>query len=537
MATAENTLEVDGKELKISNIAKVLYPSGFTKGQVLEYYAKIAPVMVPHIAGRGVTLKRYPEGTTGPFFYEKQCPPYHPKWLKTASVPRVSRPGTLSFCTIDDAASLLWIANLASLEIHILLSKAKDFNQPTAMAFDLDPGPGATLVDCAWAALELRRLFETLRLKAFPKTSGKKGIHLYVPLNTPVTFDESKEFAHGVALAMEKEFPDRIVSKMAKELRPGKVLVDWSQNDTHKTTVAAYSLRAADDPTVSTPITWQELETFYKRKKPSALRFLTKDVLARVEKHGDLFEPVLLLKQKLPKTKQTLAAATAEPAKPAKPNRPFKSRPSPEKTSPLAQKNLSKYRTMRDFGVTPEPKGGLPSAKGKEIFVIQKHAASHLHYDFRLEADGVLKSWAVPKGPSTQLGTKRLAMQTEDHPMNYAAFEGTIPEGEYGGGTVMVWDTGTYVNLTSHKGKRLSLSAGIARGHIDFWLQGKKLNGGWSLIRTGQTPRHWLLVKMDDPGVNYPPDPVAEQPDSVQTGRSLDDIAEDKKSKVWHSNR
>jgi len=198
---------------------------------------------------------------------------------------------------------------------------------------------------------------------------------------------------------------------------------------------------------------------------------------------------------------------------------------------------LKLYKEKRRFDITPEPQGGKPSVKGKLKFVIQKHAASHLHYDFRLENDGVLLSWAVPKGPSTDPQVKRLAMHVEDHPIDYAGFEGIIPKGQYGGGTVMVWDTGTYVNLTNHKGKIIPLSAGMAKGHIDFWLQGKKLQGAWSLIQMHDNPKQWLLVKMKDIAANKPKNPVENLLNSVITKRSMDEIADDKKSKVWNSNR
>jgi DNA ligase D-like protein (predicted 3'-phosphoesterase) len=198
---------------------------------------------------------------------------------------------------------------------------------------------------------------------------------------------------------------------------------------------------------------------------------------------------------------------------------------------------LKRYREKRRFDVTPEPQGGKPSLKGKTKFVIQKHAASHLHYDFRLEDSGVLLSWAVPKGPSTDPAVKRLAMHVEDHPLDYAGFEGLIPKGQYGGGTVMVWDQGTYVNLTSKNGLLIPLSAGMAKGHIDFWLQGKKLKGGWSLIRMSRDPKQWLLVKMNDHGAHHPADPVETHKNSVLTKRTLQQIADDKKSKIWNSNR
>jgi bifunctional non-homologous end joining protein LigD len=521
MKKKTTSLAVDGRTLALSNIDKIYYPkTGFTKGQVLEYYGRIAKVMLPHLHGRPVTLKRYPEGVEGPFFYEKECPRYRPPWLNTATVARTASDKTIHYCTIEDTASLLWLENLASIELHVLLSRKDNVDRPTFMAFDLDPGPGMSLVDCAWAALELRAFFDSLKLCTFPKTSGKKGIHVYLPLNTPeIRFEDTKTFAHAAAMMLEKRYPDRLTSTMTKSLRHGKILIDWSQNDSHKTTVCVYSMRVADRPSVSTPVTWKEIEQLQQKKDVSLLAFTPEDVLNRVQKQGDLFKEVLTLKQKLPlNTPKSVSAAAHRKSIPKNPH-------------------LKEYRRKRDFAVTPEPQGGTPGPHGELRFVIQKHAASHLHYDFRLEAEGVLKSWAVPKGPSTQPGEKRLAMQVEDHPLDYAGFEGIIPKGQYGGGTVMVWDQGTYINLTQHRGHLIPLAKGLERGHIEFWLQGKKLNGGWSLVRMGQDDRHWLLLKKKDEGANFPPNPVRDLPNSVVTRRSLDAIASDQDSDVWTSNR
>ncbi len=508
-------VKVGNQVLELSNLDKVLYPeTGFTKGQMIEYYGRVAEVLLPHLRERPLTMKRYPEGVRGFFFYEKECPSYRPSFIRTATVQREHHPGEkIHYCTIEDTAALIWVANLASIELHILLSRKGNVHRPTSIAFDLDPGPGLTTADCAWAAFELKKELDDAGLQSFPKTSGKKGIHLYVPLNDPsVTFDDTKAFAHGMASALEERFPDRIVSKMGKHLRNNKIFIDWSQNDDHKTTVAVYSLRATESPSVSTPITWDEVRQVL-HKKTTTLVFTPDQVLGRIKTKGDLFKPVLTLKQKLPRKGAAKKSAKA--------------------SSPL----LKTYRAKRDFHRTPEPEGGAPSAAGQLKFVIQKHDATHLHYDFRLEADGVLKSWAVPKGPSTQLDEKRLAMRTEDHPIDYVDFEGVIPEGEYGGGTVMVWDRGTYVNLTHKNGKIIPLSQGLAKGHIHIWLKGQKLNGGWSLTRMGQDEKHWLLVKAKDEGVNFPPNPVRDQLESAATGRSLDEIADDKRSRVWHSNR
>ena len=303
MAAKQTTIvDIEGRSLKLSNLDKVLYPeTGFTKGQVIDYYVRIAPVLLPHLRNRPITLKRYPEGVKGMFFYEKSCPKYRPDWLQTTAVWSEGRGEDIDFCMFQDVASLVWAANLADIELHTSLSVAKDVMQPTILAFDLDPGPPADIVQCCRVGLWLRELFGSFGLECFPKTSGSKGLQVYVPLNTPVTYDVTKPFAHAVARMLEDAHPDLIVSDMKKALRTNKVFVDWSQNDDHKTTVTVYSLRAKSKPSVSTPLQWDEVEKCLKKKDPTSLVFLTDDVLARVEKKGDLFEPVLKLKQRLPK--------------------------------------------------------------------------------------------------------------------------------------------------------------------------------------------------------------------------------------------
>jgi bifunctional non-homologous end joining protein LigD len=299
-------VEVDGRQLKLSNLDKVFYPeTGFSKGQVIDYYTRVAPALLPHLAARPLTMKRYPNGVEGKFFYEKECPKHRPDWVKTKRI--VARGSTkdrdhINFCIVDDLATLVWAANLADLEMHTSLSHADAITKPTMMAFDLDPGDGATIVECCQIALWLRELFAGLKLEGYPKTSGSKGLQVYVPLNRgEATYKETKPFAQAVAQLLEQQHPDEVVSNMKKELRKGKVLVDWSQNDQHKTTVCVYSLRAKATPTVSTPVTWDEVEKCVKKKDPGLLSFDAPAVLTRVDKHGDLFEPVLTLKQKLPK--------------------------------------------------------------------------------------------------------------------------------------------------------------------------------------------------------------------------------------------
>jgi bifunctional non-homologous end joining protein LigD len=294
-------VDIDGHRLSLSNLDKVFYPeTGFTKGQVIDYYTRIAPVLLGHLRGRPLTLKRYPNGVTGTYFYEKQCPAHRPGFVRTAPVWSRHNSRTIDFCLADDLQTLVWLANLADLELHTSLALAVDVTAPTIIAFDLDPGPPATIVECAEVALRLREAFEHLGLEAFPKTSGSKGMQVYVPLNTPATYAQTKPFAHAIAQVLERRHPELVVSDMKKTLRTGKVLVDWSQNDEHKTTVNVYSLRARERPTVSTPLHWEEVEGVLASRDPETLAFTSDAVLARVAEHGDLFEPVIRLMQELP---------------------------------------------------------------------------------------------------------------------------------------------------------------------------------------------------------------------------------------------
>jgi bifunctional non-homologous end joining protein LigD len=296
-------LEVDiaGHRLSLSNLDKVFYPeTGFTKGQVIDFYTRIAPVLLDHLRGRPLTLKRYPDGVTGPYFYEKQSPSHRPDWVKVAPIWSRHNSRTIEYTLADDLPTLVWLANLADLELHTSLSLAVDVTAPTMVAFDLDPGPPATIVECAEVALRLREAFEHLGLEAFPKTSGSKGMQVYVPLNTPATYAQTKPFARAIAQVLERRQPELVVSDMKKTLRKGKVLVDWSQNDEHKTTVNVYSLRARDRPTVSTALLWEEVEGVLESRDPEQLAFTSDAVLARVAEHGDLFRPVIELEQELP---------------------------------------------------------------------------------------------------------------------------------------------------------------------------------------------------------------------------------------------
>jgi bifunctional non-homologous end joining protein LigD len=309
----DSTIEVQGKQLKLSNLEKVLYPAtGFTKQQVIDYYVRIAPAMVPHLAERPLTRKRYPNGVDEEFFYEKNAPQHRPDWVKTAPIWSGRNRRTIYYILANDLATLVWLANLAAIELHPSLALAEDITCPTMMVFDLDPGPPANIVQCCQVGLWLREIFEHFGLQSFPKTSGSKGLQIYVPLNTPTNYESTKTFSHALAQLLEHEHPELVVSDMKRQLRTGKVFVDWSQNDEHKTTVAVYSLRAREHPTVSTPVTWEEVQRALKKKDANQLVFEAKQVVSRVEKMGDLFAPLLELKQRLPDLKKVAASAAAD---------------------------------------------------------------------------------------------------------------------------------------------------------------------------------------------------------------------------------
>jgi len=293
-----STLTIGRQKVPLSNLDKPLYPSGFTKAEVIDYYLRVAPTILPYLQDRAATLKRYPNGSDHPFFFEKNCPVHRPSWAKTAAIH--GRTGTVNHCVIHNAASLAWVANLAALELHVPLAKTRSPGKPTVVVFDLDPGEGVTIFDCFRLAIRMRDTLFHINLQCCPKTSGGKGVHLYIPLSTAATFDQTKHFAQQLALAFERDNPAKVTANMSRSGRRGKIFIDWSQNDQHKTTVCAYSLRAKEQPTVSTPITWEEVEAALASPRKHRMLFTAADVLQRIEGLGDLFSPVLTLRQKLP---------------------------------------------------------------------------------------------------------------------------------------------------------------------------------------------------------------------------------------------
>lgn len=523
----KSSLEIDGRTLQVSNLDKVLYPgTGFTKGQVIDYYIRASKYMLPHLKDRPLTLKRYPDGVNGMYFYEKNAPSHKPEWVEVATVPRRGREGNVRYVMINDLPSLVWAANLASLEMHVLLAKFPRIHQPTSIVFDLDPGEPADVLDCVRVGMWIRDLMEQIGLKAFAKASGSKGLQVYIPLNTPTTYEKTKPFAKTIAELLEREHPDRVEAQMAKKLRKGKVFIDWSQNSDFKTMVCVYSLRAKrETPYVSMPFTWDELERACRKQDASMLYFEPEEALERVEKLGDLFEPVLKLKQKIPAKFERLIG---------KVKLPELEEESEESTKPrlrgVGDRSLKAYQAKRNFTQTREPnarkskKAAAKNAKDR-LFVVQKHRASQLHYDFRLEMDGVLKSWAVPKGPPFKHAEKRLAMWVEDHPLDYARFEGIIAPGNYGAGTVMVWDIGTYELM----------DGSFDQGKLHLMLHGKKLKGEWILVRSRKSDNGdkvpWFLIKGGD-SMEVPKKVDV----SVLSGRTMEQIAAAQDAE-WESHR
>ncbi len=522
---SKNQIKIDDRELTVSNLEKVYFaPSGFTKGAVIAFYSDIAEVILPHLRDRPLTLKRFPEGVAGEYFYEKNAPSHTPAWVKRFAVPRSEGGSDIHYVLCNDRATLVWVTNLADIEKHVLLAKAPNLNRPTSVVFDLDPGEPAGILDCGEVAIHLKGLFDALNLQSFVKVSGSKGLHMVVPLNSEVSYEMTQPFAKALAELASQQMPDRIVSDMAKARRRGKVLIDWSQNSDFKTTVCVYAMRAKQgEPFVSMPVTWSELSKAVKRGDQKSLFFTPVAARKRIGQIGDLFEPVLTLQQKLPSIfTEALAAGP-----------PQKLSSWPRNRGKAGDKTLREYQAKRDHRRTPEPMA-VPAIKetkdrGALRFVIQKHQASHLHYDWRLEMQGVLRSWAVPKGPPTKIREARLAMHVEDHPLEYAEFEGTIPAGNYGAGTVMVWDRGEYEDLTGNP------TAAFYAGKLHVVMRGSKLKGEWILVkdRREEDSNKWLLIKA---GESLPSFSEKVDDHSVISGRTMGEIAEANDAQ-WQSNR
>jgi bifunctional non-homologous end joining protein LigD len=444
----DQTVEIDGHRLTLTHLDKVLYPdTGTTKGDVIRYYAAVAEVMLPHVRDRAATRKRWVNGVgtdaaPGDMFFQKNLDDSTPSWVKRATIEH--REHANDYPLVNDLATLTWLAQIAALEIHVPQWKFGAHgahHNPDRLVLDLDPGPGLGLADCAEVARIARSILKGMGLDPMPVTSGSKGMHLYATLDGKQTSDQVSAVAHELARSLEADHPDLIVSDMKKSLRTGKILVDWSQNNGNKTTVAPYSLRGRMRPTVAAPRTWRELSS------PDLAQLEFEEVIKRVAKRGDLLGGI---------------------------------------------DRLATYRSRRDASKTPEP---VPAKRAKksngQSFVIQEHHASRLHWDFRLEHDGVLVSWALPKGVPTEYRTNHLAVQTEDHPLEYGSFDGDIPKGEYGGGHVEIWDAGTYDLEKWRDGQEI-----IATLHGE-----KHGDHKYALIHTGgegKAEANWLIHLMKE---------------------------------------
>ncbi|MEA9985918.1 ATP-dependent DNA ligase, partial [Subtercola sp. RTI3] len=473
----EVVVSVGGHRLKLTHLEKVLYPeTGTTKADVLQYYSAIADVMLPHVRDRAATRKRWVNGVgteahPGQMFFQKNLDDGTPSWVKRRTIAHSDHDN--EYPLVNDLATLTWLAQIAALEVHVpqwRFGRAGAALNPDRLVLDLDPGDGVGLPECAEVARFARTILQGMGLEPFPVTSGSKGIHLYAALDGSQSSEQVSAVAHELARVLEADHPELVVSDMKKSLRVGRVLVDWSQNSAAKTTVAPYSLRGRSRPTVAAPRTWRELAS------ASLAQLDYTEVLARVKRRGDPLAEGL--------GEQLGEQRAASPAV--------------DGSVPDAQQpdRLHTYRSMRDASKTPEPvPDARPATTATNSFVIQKHDASRLHYDFRLEHDGVLVSWAIPKGPPTKSGQNHLAVQTEDHPLEYGSFEGTIPKDEYGGGTVEIWDAGTYDLEKWRDGREIIAT-----------LHGTKAGGlggdrKFALIHTGsgkgaKAEQNWLIHLM-----------------------------------------
>ncbi|MBF4634824.1 ATP-dependent DNA ligase [Agreia pratensis] len=490
MSATKQVVSVGGQRLTLTNLDKVLYPeTGTTKGEVLDYYASIAPVLIPHARDRPATRKRWVNGVgtaqhPGEMFFQKNLDDGTPDWVTRGTIEHKNHAN--DYPLVNNLATLTWLGQIAALEIHVpqwRFARTGEPKNPDRLVLDLDPGEGAGLPECAEVARLAREILRDMGLDPMPVTSGSKGIHLYAALDGKQTSDEVSAVAHELARALESAHPDLIVSDMKKHLRTGKVLVDWSQNNGSKTTITPYSLRGRSHPMVAAPRTWRELAS------PSLAQLDFHEVLRRVKRRGDPLAD--LVKGHL------------------------------DALEPTADR-LATYRQKRDASKTPEPVPSEAAAPTEgRSFVIQEHHARRLHYDFRLEHDGVLVSWALPKGVPTSGKQNHLAVQTEDHPLAYGSFEGTIPAGEYGGGEVTIWDAGTYELEKWRDGKEVIAT-----------LTGTKPSGlgeprRFALIHTGGAGRaenNWLIHLMDPAQPAAPtasPTRAADPKRSASSGRPI----------------
>ncbi|MBB0992563.1 ATP-dependent DNA ligase [Dietzia sp. SLG510A3-30A2] len=518
----KESVEVDGRTIRFTHADKVLYEAtGTTKADVLEYYLAVAPLLMTYAGRRPVTRKRWPDGTDDKSFFEKNLPSHAPDWVPRVAIEHSSR--TVRYPVLDSPATLAWFAQQAALELHVpqwTLENGEP-GRTRRIVIDLDPGQDVDLDTTAKVALRVRDLLSEAGLDSFPVTSGSKGIHLYARLDKAVTAASASKVAKQIAQSLAKQTPDLVTATMKRSIREGKVFVDWSQNSGAKTTVAPYSLRGRAEPWVAAPRSWEELGD-------GGLAHLHWDeVLGRLDSDGDLLDGLEgTAQKKATKKKSTSSTGSASRAKKSGGSKKSSSSssddedPEPADTDstddthstevegcdaePASEDavvtSLAEYRRKRDRRKTPEPFDGEVETDRDDvdgpIFVIQEHHARRLHFDLRLEHHGVLASWAVPKNLPTEPKDRRLAVNTEDHPLGYETFEGTIPKGEYGAGHMTIWDRGWY---ECEKWRE---------DEIIVWLHGDKVSGRYVLVRTSAEKNQWIVQYMKD-----------QSPDSFYGGR------------------
>ncbi len=490
---SRNSLDVDGHCIAVTHLDKVIYPAtGTVKAQVIGYYGSIATVMLPHIRDRPVTRKRWPDGVESTPFFEKNLPGHAPDWVGRVRLEHNDR--SVVYPVLTSRAELVWLAQQAALELHVpqwtLPAGSEDVSykrdrMTDRVVLDLDPGPDVALYQCAQVALRIRELLDSVGLASFPVTSGSKGIHIYFRLESPISTDSARKVAKRIATQLQTESPDLVTAQMTKSVRGGRVFVDWSQNSASKTTLAPYSMRGREKPWVAAPRQWEELED----KKIRHIMF--DEMPDRFDEYGDLLIGL-----------DDASGGDPDPI------------PVPDGKTPVV--DLGEYRRKRAERKTPEPFGDSRTEEDPAdgpMFVIQEHHARRLHYDFRLERDGVLVSWAVPKNLPLEGDKNRLAVQTEDHPIDYGDFEGDIPSGEYGGGHVEIWDRGTY-ETEKWRDKEI-----IVR------LHGGRIQGRYALIKTGD--KNWLAHLMSDESRPIVPDSLRDPRPMLATDESIEKLTDD----------
>jgi bifunctional non-homologous end joining protein LigD len=457
--------QVGKRKLELSNLDKVLFPEdGIVKAEVIAYYLKIAPTILNHIKGRALTMIRFPDGIHGENFYQKNKPDWAPEWIEFATLGSIEK----DYIIASEPALLVWLANLAGLELHQLHSRSPHFDKPDYMVFDLDPPEGYTFTNIIPLAADLKEHVESYGYTTFVKTTGGKGIHIVCPLAAQQNFSEVFEAAQDIARPFVDRFPNDTTLHIKKDARKGRVLVDIYRIRSGQSIVSPYSLRGRIGAPVSMPLSWDELAQV---KKPVEYNIHT--AVDKVLQDGDAWEGMGAYAVALHTHRKTQVARPKE----LPPNKKHKT---PEQ--------LETYKQKRDFEKTPEPAGKILPG-GNNNFVIHRHHASHLHYDLRLEQEGVLKSWAVPKGLPPRPGVKRLAVQTEDHPMEYLKFDGRIPKGQYGAGEMWIYALGKY-QITKEK-----------KDGFYFRLNSKEMTGEYRMHKTKE--REYLLERVDEPQLDY----------------------------------